>query len=448
MSHIQLKTSLPGPNSLAMLERRKNALPAGLAKSTDIAVAKADGALVWDLDGNQLLDFAGGIGMINVGHSNKAVVEAIKDQLDKYLHTCALVTTIEPYIQLAELLNSVTPGTFPKKTLLANSGSEAVENAVNVAKYYTRRNAVLCFEGAYHGRTLLTLSLTSKYALFKKGFGSFVPDIYRIAAPNMYRKIESMTDEEYIGYCINKLDEAFISQVDPESLAAIIIEPVLGEGGFIPIPEAYLQKLRDVCDRWGIVFIADEIQCGAGRTGKLYAMEHTRVVADIVVSAKSIGAGLPISAITGRAEILDAPHLGGIGGTYGGSPVACVAAIAAIKILRSKEFLDRSLEVGRIIQTTLQKWKLKYSVIGDVRGLGAMQLVEFVKDRGTKEPDMAVAMEVIKEATANGLLLIRAGLFSNCIRLLPPIVITDEQLTEGLQVLENAIALADTKRKL
>jgi 4-aminobutyrate aminotransferase / (S)-3-amino-2-methylpropionate transaminase / 5-aminovalerate transaminase len=448
MSHIQLKTSLPGPNSLAMLERRKNALPSGLAKSTDIAVAKADGALVWDLDGNQLLDFAGGIGMINVGHSNKAVVEAIKDQLDKYLHTCALVTTIEPYIQLAELLNSVTPGTFPKKTLLANSGSEAVENAVNVAKYYTRRNAVLCFEGAYHGRTLLTLSLTSKYALFKKGFGSFVPDIYRIAAPNMYRKIESMTDEEYIGYCINKLDEAFISQVDPESLAAIIIEPVLGEGGFIPIPEAYLQKLRDVCDRWGIVFIADEIQCGAGRTGKLYAMEHTRVVADIVVSAKSIGAGLPISAITGRAEILDAPHLGGIGGTYGGSPVACVAAIAAIKILKSKEFLDRSLEVGRIIQTTLQKWKLKYSVIGDVRGLGAMQLVEFVKDRGTKEPDMAVAMEVIKEATANGLLLIRAGLFSNCIRLLPPIVITDEQLTEGLQVLENAIALADTKRKL
>ncbi len=448
MTYIQLKTALPGPKSQLLLERRKNALPAGLAKSTDIAVERADGALVWDVDGNQLLDFAGGIGMINVGHSNTEVVHAIREQLDKYIHTCTLVTTIEPYIRLAELLNSVTPGNFPKKTLLANSGSEAVENAVNVAKYYTKRNAVLCFEGAYHGRTLLTLSLTSKYALFKKGFGSYVSDIYRIPAPNMYRKIEGMTDDAYIQHCIRKLDEAFISQVDPESLAAIIIEPVLGEGGFIPIPAPYLQKLRDVCDQYGIVFIADEIQCGAGRTGKLYAMEHTGVVPDIVVSAKSIGAGMPISAITGKAEILDAPHLGGLGGTYGGSPVACVAAIAAIEILKSKSFLDRSVAVGKLIHETMQKWKTKYKVIGDVRGLGAMQLVEFVKDLNTKEPDMSVAMEVIKEATSKGLILIRAGLFSNCIRLLPPIVITDEQLTEGLQVLEDAIALADAKRKI
>jgi 4-aminobutyrate aminotransferase / (S)-3-amino-2-methylpropionate transaminase / 5-aminovalerate transaminase len=447
MSYIQLKTALPGPKSLAMLERRKNALPSGLAKSTEIAVDRADGALVWDLDGNQLLDFAGGIGMINVGHANKDVVKAIKEQLDKYIHTCTLVTTIEPYIKLAELLNSVTPGNFPKKTLLANSGSEAVENAIQVSKYYTKRNAVLCFEGAYHGRTLLTLSLTSKYALFKKGFGSYVSDIYRIPAPNMYRKIEGMTDAEYIQYCIKKLDEAFVSQIDPESLAAIIIEPVMGEGGFIPIPEAYLKKLRAVCDQYGIVFIADEIQCGAGRTGKLYAMEHTGVVADIVVSAKSIGAGMPISAITGKAEILDAPHLGGVGGTYGGNPVSCVAAIAAIEILKSKSFLDRSVEVGNIIQKTMQEWKSKYKVIGDVRGLGAMQLVEFVKDRKTKEPDMEVAMEVIKDAISHGLILIRAGLFSNCIRLLPPIVITDEQLTEGLKVLENAIARADDKRK-
>lgn len=447
MSHIQLKTSLPGPKSQALLERRKNAMPAGLAKSTDIAVERADGALVWDMDGNQLLDFAGGIGMINVGHANKEVVSAIKAQLDKYIHTCTLVTTMEPYVQLAELLNSVTPGNFPKKTLLANSGSEAVENAIQVAKYYTKRNAVLCFEGAYHGRTLLTLSLTSKYALFKKGFGSYVADIYRIPAPNMYRKPDGITEEAYLQYCINKLDEAFVSQVDPESLAAIIIEPVLGEGGFIPIPAAYLKKLREVCDQYGIVFIADEIQCGAGRTGKLFAMEHTGVAADIVVSAKSIGAGMPISAITGKAEILDAPHLGGVGGTYGGSPVACVAAIAAIEILKSRAFLERSVAVGNMIHKTMQEWKSKYSVIGDVRGLGAMQLVEFVKDRTTKEPDMGVAMEIIKDAISNGLILIRAGLFSNCIRLLPPIVITDDQLTEGLQVLENAIARADAKRK-
>ncbi|MBS1936157.1 MAG: aminotransferase class III-fold pyridoxal phosphate-dependent enzyme, partial [Bacteroidetes bacterium] len=249
MSHIQLKTTLPGPKSEAALERRKNALPAGLAKSTEVVVEKAEGALVWDVDGNQLIDFAGGIGMINVGHRNENVVNAVKKQLDKYVHTCTLVTTMEPYLELAELLNSVTPGNFPKKTLLANSGSEAVENAVNIAKYYTKRNAVLCFEGAYHGRTLLTLSLTSKYSLFKKGFGSYVSDIYRIAAPNTYRGSEGMDEEQYVSHCIKKLEEAFISQIDPDSLAAIIIEPVQGEGGFLPIPAAYLHKIREVCDK-------------------------------------------------------------------------------------------------------------------------------------------------------------------------------------------------------
>jgi len=245
MSHIQLKTSLPGPKSLAALERRKNALPAGLAKSTDVVVEKAKGALVWDVDGNQLIDFAGGIGMINVGHCEEHVVNAIKAQADKYIHTCSLVTTMEPYLDLAELLNSLTPGDFPKKTLLANSGSEAVENAVNIAKYYTKRNAVLCFEGAYHGRTLLTLSLTSKYSLFKKGFGSYVSDIYRIPAPTLYRKPQGLTEEEYIETCIRQLENAFIAQVDPESLAAIIIEPVQGEGGFLTMPAAYLHKLRE-----------------------------------------------------------------------------------------------------------------------------------------------------------------------------------------------------------
>lgn len=446
MKYIQLKTALPGPKGTAMLERRKNALPAGLAKSTDVVVDHAEGALVWDVDGNQLLDFAGGIGMINVGHSNAAVVKAIKEQVDKYIHTCSLVTTMEPYLELAELLNECTPGDFPKKTLLANSGSEAVENAVNIAKYYTKRSGVLCFEGAYHGRTLLTLSLTSKYALFKKGFGSYVSDIYRIPAPNMYRKPDAQSDALYISDCIANLERALIAQVDPESLAAIIIEPVQGEGGFLPIPAPYLQRLREICDQYGIVFIADEIQCGAGRTGKLFAIEHTGIIPDMVVSAKSIGAGMPISAVTGKAEMMDAPHLGGIGGTYGGSPVACVAAIEAIKILKSESFLQRSREVGEIIHNTMQQWKEKYRIIGDVRGVGAMQLVEFVKDRHTKAPDMEVAMEVIKDAIGKGLILIRAGLYSNCIRLLPPIVITDEQLQEGLAVLESAIASAQQKR--
>ena len=440
MSTINLKTSLPGPKSQAILERRKNALPAGLAKSTEVCVAKAEGAVVTDADGNTLLDFAGGIGMMNIGHSNAAVVNAVKDQLDKYTHTCTLVTTIEPYVELAELLNNSTPGDFAKKTLLANSGSEAVENAINVAKYFTKRNAVLCFEGAYHGRTLLTLSLTSKYALFKKGMGSFVSDIYRIPAPNIYRRPNSMSEEEYVDYCIQQFDTAMIAQVSPDALAAIIIEPVQGEGGFVPMPKKFLEKIRKVCNDNGIVMIADEIQSGASRTGKFLAIEHSGVAPDIVCMAKSIGAGMPISAITGRAEILDAPHLGGVGGTYGGSPVACVAAIETIKILQSETFLKRVNEVGTIIQTTLNQWKEKYKCIGDVRGLGAMQLVEFVKDRNTKEPDMEVAMAVIKDATANGLILIRAGLFSNCIRLLPPIAITDEQLKEGLLVLENAIA--------
>ncbi|MDR3713943.1 MAG: aspartate aminotransferase family protein [Puia sp.] len=440
MSYIQLKTSLPGPKSQAALERRKNALPAGLAKSTEVVVERAKGALVWDVDGNQLIDFAGGIGMINVGHCEENVVRAIREQADKYIHTCSLVTTMEPYLDLAEMLNGLTPGDYPKKTLLANSGSEAVENAVNIAKYYTKRNAVLCFEGAYHGRTLLTLSLTSKYTLFKKGFGSYVSDIYRIPAPNLYRKPEGLTDEQYVQSCIRQLENAFIAQVDPESLAAIIIEPVQGEGGFLTMPAAYLHKLREVCDKYGIVFIADEIQCGAGRTGKLFAVEHSGVVPDIIVSAKSIGAGMPISAVTGKASIMDAPHPGGVGGTYGGSPLACVAAIEAVKILSSPAFLQRVGEVGAIIRNELEKWKEKYTVIGDTRGLGAMQLVEFVKDRGTKEPDPDTTLTVIKDAVAHGLIMIRAGLYSNCIRLLPPIAITDEQLTEGLAVLETAIA--------
>ena len=445
MSHIQLKTTLPGPKAQLVLERRKNALPAGLAKSTEVVVDKALGALVWDVDGNQLIDLAGGIGMMNVGHCHPKVVAAIKEQADKYLHTCALVTTMEPYIDLAELLNSLTPGDFAKKTLLASSGSEAVENAINVSKYYTKRNAVLCFEGAYHGRTLLTLSLTSKYALFKKGMGSFVSDIYRIPAPNLYRKIAGMTDEEYINYFIKQLDIAFISQVDPESLAAIIIEPILGEGGFIQMPPAYLQKIREVCDKYGIVMIADEIQCGASRTGKFFAIEHSGVVPDIVVSAKSIGAGMPISATTGRAEIMDAPHLGGVGGTYGGNPVACVAAIEAINILKSEEFLTQVNHLGNLIQTTLDGWKEKYPIIGDVRGIGAMRLIEFVKDRNSKDPDPDITLEIIKDAVSKGLIMIRAGLFSNCLRLLPPVVITDEQIVEALGVLEGAIKRACLK---
>ena len=438
-TQIKKVSEIPGPKSKELLARRAAALPAGLGKSTEVVVEKAEGALVWDVDGNQLIDFAGGIGMVNLGHRPKAVVDAIKAQLDKYIHTGALVTTFEPYLDFAEMLNKITPGDFAKKTLLSCSGSEAVENSFSVAKYYTKRPAVICFEGAYHGRTMLTLSLTSKYGLFKKGFGTFAPDIYRFLSPNLYRKPDSMTDDEYIDYCIERFDQNLISHVDPSAVAAIIIEPVQGEGGFIPVPKRFLEKIRKVCDEHGIVFIADEVQSGAGRTGKFLAIEHSGVIPDIVTMAKSIGSGMPISATTGKAEIMDAPHLGGVGGTYSGSPLAVVAAHETVKQINTPEFLDKATHVGNIIVSRLTAMSEKFPVIGDIRGLGAMLVVEFVKDRKTKEPDMDFAMAVIKKSVANGVILIRAGLYTNCIRFLPPIVITDEQLNEGLDVIENAI---------
>lgn len=439
MSQIKKVSEIPGPKSREMLARRAAALPSGLGKSTEVVVDKAEGALVWDVDGNQLIDFAGGIGMVNLGHRPQVVIDAVKAQLDKHIHPGMLVTTFECYLEFAELLNNITPGDYPKKTLLSSSGSEAVENAIAIAKYYTKRPAVICFEGAYHGRTMLTLSLTSKYNLFKRGFGSYSQDIYRFHSPNVYRRPKSMTEEEYIDFCIERFDQNLISHVDPSAVAAIIIEPVQGEGGFIPVPKRFLEKIRKVCDEHGIVFIADEVQSGSGRTGKFLAIEHSNVIPDLVTMAKSIGSGLPIAAITGKAEIMDSPHIGGIGGTYSGSPIAVAGALATVKELIKPEFLNRATHVGKIITNRINAMKEKFSVIGEVRGLGAMLVVEFVKDRNTKEPDMDLAMAVIKKSVSNGLILIRAGLYTNCIRFLPPIVITDEQLNEGLDVIENAI---------
>jgi 4-aminobutyrate aminotransferase / (S)-3-amino-2-methylpropionate transaminase / 5-aminovalerate transaminase len=401
---------------------------------------------VYDVDGNTLLDFAGGIGMINVGHSPETVVNAVKAQLDKFIHTCQIVTTFEAPVVLAEMLNSLTPGDFPKKTLFANSGSEAVENAVNIAKYYTGRPAIIAFEGAYHGRTLLTMSLTSKYSLFKKGYGAMVNDIYRLPMPNLYRTPEGMTPEQFLDYSIDRLDDAFISQVDPSAVAAIVIEPVQGEGGFVPVPDKFLQKLRALADQHGIVLIFDEIQCGMGRTGKLFACEHTGVTPDLIVMAKSMGAGMPIAAVTGRAEIMDKPHLGAVGGTYSGSPVTCVAAIESLKILTDPAFVQHAETIGTALRATLDRWARQYPLVGDARGIGAMCVVEFVKDKRNKTPDPELTLEIIKDAVAHGILLIRAGLYANCIRLLPPLVISEAQLKEGLAVLEGAIQRAHVKR--
>lgn len=443
---IHLITEIPGPKSLEMVARRHAATPAGLAHSTNVAVAHAHGALVTDVDGNQLIDMAGGIGMLNVGHTPEAVVEAVRDQAGKLIHSCALVTTYEPYVELCELLNAVAPGDFAKKTLLANTGSEAVENAVNLARYHTGRQALICFDGAYHGRSQLAMSLTSKYALFKKGFGPFSGEVYRVGTPNMYRKPADLSGTAYLDWMKSEFDNALIARIDPSAVAAVLIEPVQGEAGFIPIPAEFLAHLRRRCDEHGIMLIADEVQAGMGRTGPLFSIEHSGVIPDALVTAKSLGAGTPIAAVIGRAEMMDSAHKGGVGGTYGGSPLACRAAIEAVKQIQSPAFQQRGQAVGERISVRLEGWKERYDLVGDVRGVGAMRLVEFVLDRETKEPAAEYTLRIIQQAVAGGLLMIRAGLYSNCIRLLPPIVITDEQLDEALDVLEAAIADVNATR--
>jgi 4-aminobutyrate aminotransferase/(S)-3-amino-2-methylpropionate transaminase len=440
MTAIQRVTEIPGPNSRDVLARRAAAVTRGLARSTDVVIDRAEGARVYDVDGNTLLDLAGGIGMTLAGHCPPTVVAAVEAQARRLLHPCALVATYEPYVALCEVLNEVTPGDFAKKTLLANSGAEAVENSVKIARAYTKRAGVLCFEGGYHGRTLLTLSLTSKYGLFKQGFGPFAPEIYRIPAPEPFRRPAGMTEEAYVDSCIAVLERALIAQIDPAALAAIIIEPVQGEAGFIPMPPRFLRRIRELCTQHGIVMIADEVQTGFGRTGTLFAIEHAQIAPDIVTMAKALGAGLPIAATTGRAEIMDAPHVGGVGGTYGGSPVACVAAIEAIRLINTPAFLSHARAIGDVLRDELTKWQRKSKLIGDVRGLGPMLLIELVTDGAAKTPAAAHAVAVIKRSVANGVLLIRAGLYSNCIRFMPPLSISEAELREALAVVGEALA--------
>jgi 4-aminobutyrate aminotransferase/(S)-3-amino-2-methylpropionate transaminase len=439
MSTIQRVTEIPGPRSRAILERRARAVVRGLGRSTDVVIDRAEGALVHDVDGNTLIDLAGGIGMLALGHCPPAVVAAVQAETQRLIHPCALIATYEPYVALCELLNEITPGAFAKKTLLGNSGAEAVENAVKAARAYTGRDGILCFEGAYHGRTLLTLSLTSKYGLFKKGLGPFAPEVYRIPAPDLYRRPAGMSADDHVEAMVAGLERALVAQVDPSALAAIIIEPVQGEGGFVPMPARFLQAIRDLCTRYDIVMIADEVQTGFGRTGTLFAVEHSGVVPDIVTTAKSLGAGMPISATTGRADIMDAVHIGGVGGTYGGSPPACAAAIEAIRAIRQPAFLARARRLGELMRRELETWQAGCPLIGDVRGLGPMLVVELVTDRRTRTPAPDHALSAIRRAVAGGVLLIRAGMYSSCIRFMPPLTIPDDQLLEGLAVVGEAI---------
>jgi 4-aminobutyrate aminotransferase/(S)-3-amino-2-methylpropionate transaminase len=431
---IHLATEVPGPKSLALLARRAQAVPRGVPAVTPIAVVHAEGAVITDADGNRLIDFGGGIGVVNTGHRHPSVVEAIQRQLDHFAHVCFPVSTYEPYVELAERLNQITPGTHPKRTFLLNSGAEAVENAVKVARHFTGRAAVVCFEHGFHGRTNLAMALTSKVMPYKKGFGPFAPEVYRIPFPYCYRCVESQGRRP--GQCCmadgSRLEQMFAAIVDPDSVAAIIMELELGEGGFVPAPREYVTALADFARKHGILFIADEIQTGFGRTGKMFACEHYDLIPDLITTAKSLAGGLPLAAVTGRADVLEAPQVGGLGGTYGGNPLACAAALAVLDAMDRERIPERAARMGDQIRARFCGWAARHPCIGDVRGLGAMVGMELVVDRATKEPDKALTSRFITAALERGVILLSSGTYGNTVRVLAP-------LTEGLQAMEQAL---------
>ncbi len=437
--YIQLKTAVPGPKAQELLARKEENVPRGPFNTAPTFVVKAEGALLTDVDGNTFIDFAGAIGSMNAGHCPPAVVEALKEQLDQYIHTCFHVMMYEPYVQLAEKLNQITPGTHEKKTFFLNSGAEAVENAIKIARKYTGRKAVISFERGYHGRTLLAMTLTSKVRPYKYQFGPFAPEVYKMSYPYYYRAPYGATPEEVDAETLRRFEDFFLGEVAPDEVAAVIMEPVQGEGGFVAPSKRFVQGVKAICEKHGILFIADEVQTGFGRTGKMFAMEHFDVVPDLIVMSKSIAAGLPISAVTGRAEIMDAPNPGEIGGTYGGSPLGCVAALKVIEMMEEQNLPERGRVIGEKIVQRFQQFREKFAEVGDARGLGAMCAMEIVKDKGTKEPDKELTAKIVQACNCRGLVLLSAGLHSNVIRILSPLVITDDQLEEGLSVLENVL---------
>jgi 4-aminobutyrate aminotransferase/(S)-3-amino-2-methylpropionate transaminase len=422
------------------MRRRQTAVARGVSHATPIFAARAEGAILEDVDGNRFLDFAGGIGVVNAGHRAPRVVAAIREQLDAFIHTCFSVAPYEKYIALAEKLNSLVPGAFAKKSVLVNSGAEAIENAVKIARAYTRRPAIICFEDAFHGRTMLTMSLTSKTHPYKAGFEPFATDIYRIPYAYCYRCSYSLQYPSCNVFCAQHLEDTFKRVVASEAVAAVVVEPVLGEGGFVAPPREFFAILQETCNRHGILFIADEVQSGFGRTGAMFASERYGITPDILVSAKSIAAGMPLAAVTGRAEVMDAPALGGLGGTYGGNPLACAAALAAIETLERENLPERAEKLGQRFDARARDWKKRWPLIGDVRGLGAMRALELVRSRDTREPAKEEADEVLRHCREHGLILLSAGSYGNVLRLLVPLVITEDQFDEGLDVLESSLA--------
>jgi 4-aminobutyrate aminotransferase / (S)-3-amino-2-methylpropionate transaminase / 5-aminovalerate transaminase len=409
----------------AVRAERERYVPRGIA-STDLTVSRAEGATIWDADGNEYLDFAGGIACQNLGHNPEAVVAAVHEQVDRYLHQCFMVGMYEPYVEVARRLDELWPGEAQTKSLLVNSGAEAIENAVKISRAATGRPGVVVFDRAFHGRTNLTMAMTSKL-VYKQGFGPLAPDVYRAPAPYPYRGVT--TEAAVAG-----LELLFAQDVDPNAVACLVLETVQGEGGFIPMPTEFVQKLKALCEQYGIVYVADEVQSGCGRTGTVWAIERLGVEPDLVVAGKTLGGGLPLASVTGRTELMDAPHPGGLGGTFGGNPVSCAAACAVLDALSEPGFRERADDVAQLVRGRLEKLAAQHDAIGEVRGLGSMLAIEFAAKSGE------VTKAITTHARENGLVLLSCGLYGNVIRLLPPVTATDEELDRGLTILEQALA--------
>lgn len=429
----------PGPKSARLAKLKDQFVPRGVFTTAPFFMAEGDGASLTDVDGNTYLDFAGGLGVLNVGHAHPQVVDAVVDQAKKFHHGCFHVAMYEGYVTLAQAMARITPGNFPKKTMFANSGAEAVENAVKIARSATQKKGILVFENAFHGRTFLAMTMTSKVRPYKFGFGALAPEIYRVPYAYCYRCPYNCEYPSCDLKCARALAGFFITHADPDEIAALVVEPVQGEGGFIVPPPEFLPEVARICREKGIIFIADEVQSGFGRTGKMFACEHFDLKPDLLTSAKSLAAGLPLSAVTGRTELMDAPGVGGLGGTYGGNPLACAAAHQVIKILQEDGFLTQAAALGDKLMKRLRAIKKSCSLVGDARGLGPMVALELVKDRKSKAPAKEETARVLRQCLQEGLLLLKAGVYDNVIRILVPLVAEPAQIEAGLDILEGAL---------
>jgi 4-aminobutyrate aminotransferase/(S)-3-amino-2-methylpropionate transaminase len=413
-------------------ERRKNAIPRGVANNLAIYAERASNAEMWDVEGKRYIDFASGIAVLNTGHVHPRIKEAIARQLDRFIHTCFQVTPYESYVALAEQLNELAPGKTPKKTIFLSTGAEAVENAIKIARFHTKRSAVIAFSGGFHGRTLACISLTGKVQPYKAGFGPMMPEVFHLPFPMTYHGIT-------VEQSLEALDQLFKADVDPARVAAIIIEPVLGEGGFYVAPPELLRKLRSICDQHGIVLVIDEIQTGFARTGRMFAIEHAGIEPDLMTVAKSIAGGVPLAAVIGKADIMDAPAPGGLGGTYAGAPLACAAGLTVLEVIREEQLLNRAQHIGHFMTSRLKGLQVRFPAIGEVRALGAMVAVELVKNCSAEQPDAELAKALVQAASRRGLILLSCGVYGNVIRFLAPLTISDALLKEGFNLFEQAL---------